>query len=154
MHVYRLASSRYAGDLSGAGAAMFGGRWNKKGMAVIYTGSTSEIALLEYLVHVPPMIIPAVDMVVLDIPSDSVREIMEETLPDSWRHYPAPAEVREIGVEWVAAGESLALKVPSAILPGSSNFILNVKHPRFAEVKMVDRYAFQIDQRLIKNKHQ
>ena len=67
MIVYRITGNKYADDLSGTGAAMHGGRWNKKGSPVLYTGENKEIALLETIVHTPPMLIPNLDILILDI---------------------------------------------------------------------------------------
>ena len=47
MLVYRITGKKYADDLTGTGAAMFGGRWNKKGTPVLYTGESKDIALLD-----------------------------------------------------------------------------------------------------------
>ena len=55
MKVYRLAkekAGRYkADDLSGNGAALEGGRWNPRGMRVIYTCCNPSMTVLETLVH-------------------------------------------------------------------------------------------------------
>ncbi|GAB3660828.1 hypothetical protein GCM10028791_34940 [Echinicola sediminis] len=80
MIVYRITASKHAGDISGAGAAMHGGRWNKKGTPVLYTGANKEIALLETIVHTPPMLIPNLDILTLEIP-DSIIELKIESLP-------------------------------------------------------------------------
>ena len=51
MQVYRIAKKRYRRDLSGSGARLYGGRWNKKGTALIDTSESRSLATLEYLVH-------------------------------------------------------------------------------------------------------
>ena len=38
---------------TGEGARRYGGRWNSKGFAVIYTSSSISLAILEVLVHIP-----------------------------------------------------------------------------------------------------
>src|SRR5699024_12459459 len=51
MQLYRLAKEEYIRDLSGTGARLYGGRWNKKGMPMLYTSEHRSMALLELFVH-------------------------------------------------------------------------------------------------------
>jgi RES domain-containing protein len=150
MIVYRIATKKYSDDLSGAGAALHGGRWNKKGTPVLYTGESKEIALLETLVHTPPMIVPQLDIITLDIPDDSIKTIDVEMLPANWSNYPAPTVLSEIGQQWVIEADTLALKVPSSIIHSAHNILLNCRHIRYSEVKFIDKREFKLDSRLIK----
>lgn len=148
MVVYRITGKKYAGDLSGTGSAIYGGRWNRKGTAVIYTGESKEIALLELIVHTPPMIVPDLDIVTLEIPDDSITEIKIEDLPGNWMDYPAPSILAQIGEDWVKKGETIALKVPSCIIHTASNYILNCRHKDFNSVKVTGHGNFHFDARL------
>lgn len=150
MLVYRITGKKYAGDLSGIGAAMYGGRWNKKGVPVLYTGESKEIALLETLVHTPPLLVPQMDILTIQIPDKSITEIEINQLPKNWKIYPAPTILSEIGDSWVQANETIALKVPSCIIHSAFNFILNCRHKDFNKVKIVERRNFEFDSRLIK----
>jgi RES domain-containing protein len=148
MKVYRITSKKYAGDISGTGAAIYNGRWNKKGIPVLYTGESVEIALLEMVVHTPPMLIPKLDLLVLEIPDDSIEVLIAENLPSNWKDYPAPSILAEIGENWINEGSKLALKVPSSISPTACNYILNTKHPKYDKVKVISREDFYFDPRL------
>ena len=150
MRVFRITGTKYAGDLSGAGAAAYGGRWNKKGTPVLYSGENREIALLETIVHTPPMLIPKLDILILEIPDNSIKEITIDKLPKNWKSYPAPTILSEIGEKWVLEGAFLALKVPSCIIHNANNYILNCKHPDFGKVKLIERTEFEFDSRLKK----
>ena len=150
MVVFRITGRKYADDISGSGAATFGGRWNKKGTPVLYTGENKEIALLETIVHTPPMLIPKLSLVTLEIPDDSISSIQTNILPDNWYDYPAPSILAEIAQLWVEEGESIALKVPSCIVHTSFNYILNCNHKDYDEVKIVDIQDFHFDTRLKK----
>jgi RES domain-containing protein len=150
MFVYRITGKKHAGDLSGTGAAMFGGRWNKKGTPVLYTGANKEIALLETVVHIPALLIPDLDILTIEIPDDSVNAIEADVLPKNWKAYPAPAILAEIGENWIREGKTIALKVPSCIIHSASNYILNCRHPEYSKVKIVDRRNFEFDSRLKK----
>ncbi len=150
MLVFRITAKKYAGDLSGYGAAMFGGRWNKKGMPVLYTGENKEIALLETIVHTPPLLIPELDILTLEIPDDSITTIEVKNLPKNWNSYPAPVILSEIGEMWFKERKTIALKVPSSIIHSSHNYILNCIHPEYTRVRLIERKNFKFDSRLKK----
>ena len=150
MIVYRITGKKHAGDIYGTGAAIYGGRWNKKGTPVLYTGQNKEIALLETIVHTPPMLIPDLSILTIDIPSNSITEIKREELPSNWVDYPAPSVLSEIGEDWIQEGKTIALKVPSCIIHSSSNYILNCRHPNYHKVKVLTQKSFHFDSRLRK----
>jgi len=134
------------------GAAIYGGRWNKKGAAVLYTGATKEIALLETIVHTPPMIVPDLDILTLEIPDDSITEIKIEDLPKNWIDYPAPSVLAQIGEDWVDKGETITLKVPSCIVsirptaycPKSSAAVLLRYKFQYAEIYRTTKTAVAV----------
>ncbi len=148
MLVYRITPNRYARDITGTGAAMFGGRWNKKGTPVLYTGESKEIALLETIVHTPPMLIPVLDIIIFKIPDNSITELKEKDLPINWKDYPAPSILAQLGEDWVKKASTIALKVPSCIIHSSNNYILNCRHPEYARVIITQHQNFHFDSRL------
>jgi len=148
--VYRITNSKRASDISGTGAALFPGRWNKKGTPVLYTGESKEIALLENIVHIPPMMTPKLDILQLEIPRNSITALEIQDLPSNWHHFPAPTILSEIGQKWIDAGETLALKVPSSIIHSSYNLILNCNHSDYKSVKILSQKGFVFDVRLRK----
>lgn len=148
MIVYRITDKKHASDLSGTGVTMYGGRWNKKGTPVLYTGESKEIALLETIVHTPPMLIPDLDILTLKIPDNSITEIKISQLPRNWINYPAPTILSEIAENWVQQGKTIALKVPSCIIHSAHNYILNCRHPNYNQVKLLEHKNFHFDSRL------
>lgn len=150
MLVFRITAKKNAHDLSGTGAAIYGGRWNKKGIPVLYTGENKEIALLETIVHIPPLLIPDLVILTLEIPDDSITEIGINELPSNWSAYPAPTVLSEIAHEWVRRGITIALKVPSCIIHSSHNYILNCSHSSYHKVTLVEKKDFHFDTRLRK----
>jgi RES domain-containing protein len=58
MKVYRLCNRQFSNDLSGKGAELFGGRWNSKGTAILYTSESRALCLTEVLVHATSNSIP------------------------------------------------------------------------------------------------
>lgn len=149
MVLYRLSQTRYAQDISGTGASLFGGRWNKKGTRVLYTSESRPLALLEFAVHAIPSVIPELAFVKIEIP-DSITSLNMDSLPGNWREYPAPSVLSMIGETWVRENKSIALKVPSSVEPNSYNYILNCAHPEYQKVKIIDIEPFYIDIRLVK----
>jgi len=150
MLVYRITASKRASDISGKGAALYPGRWNKKGTPVLYTGESKEIALLENIVHIPPMMSPELDILTLEIPDNSIYEIKAEELPPNWHQFPAPTVLSEIGQKWIDDKTNLALMVPSSIIHSAKNVILNCEHKDYTKVKIVDQRKFYFDSRLRK----
>lgn len=149
MIVYRIVSDKHSNDLSGEGSAIYGGRWNSKGKPVVYTGGSIEIALLEVLVNITTPQFDNYNLVKIDIPDDSIYELRVTDLPKNWKNYPAPTEITMIGDKWINSNRSVALKVPSCIVPTAYNYILNCSHTYFKKVKIIDLTPFKIDNRLM-----
>ena len=154
MDVYRISKSRFIRDLTGEGPRLYGGRWNHKGTAVLYAATTRSLATLEYLVHVPlpyePLELSIATLVVPDDASQST--VLAEELPTNWSSYPAPTALADIGTEWVRGGESLILRVPSAIVPQEHNIIINPAHSEMVGVTIEDVRAYAFDERLAQRK--
>lgn len=150
MELFRIARKRYIRDLSGEGARRYGGRWNHKGVAVLYTSSTASLAALEMLVNTPAASLPNdLQLMVLSIP-DSIRpgRIDRNRLPDNWSDWPAPEPLMDIGSEWISAQSSLLLQVPSAVIPTEWNVLINPGHPAFDNVKQKAVHEFRFDKRI------
>ncbi len=148
MIVFRITGRRHASDIQGTGAALYPGRWNKKGTPVLYTGENQEIALLENVVHTPPMLVPNLDILTIQIPDSSIYVLKVSDLPKNWAQYPAPSTLAEIGEKWVKENNTIALMVPSCVIHSSHNFILNCNHPDYRKVKIIDHQKFHFDSRL------
>lgn len=148
MLLYRFTRSKYAADLSGYGAARHGGRWNKKGTAVLYCSETPELALLETLVHLPSTYVRDMVLITLKVKSDSAEVMNIEDLPADWNSFPAPSRLANFGTDWFNRKSSLMLNVPSSIIPMSRNVLVNVGHPEFKKVAIRDIRPFELDQRL------
>lgn len=108
--------------------------------------------MLEVLVHVTRANAPA-DYVFIeaDLPNDGIVDLDIALLPGDWRAEPPPASLRTIGDSWVRSNTSLALRVPSAIVPEEHNVLVNPAHRRFADVRIVGAPRFAIvDRRLLR----
>jgi RES domain-containing protein len=116
----------------------------------VYTSATLSLAVLESFVHVDPADAPT-DLVVVpaDIPDDvERREIRAEALPATWRRYPAPEPLADLGTAWVRAGATAVLVVPSAIVPQERNVLLNPAHREFRRIRVRAPEPFRFDPRM------
>ncbi len=151
MQVYRIAKQKYISDLTGIGAKTVGGRWNPKGVAVLYTSTTAALSALEVLAHLPAAYFPD-DMAIatIELPDSLITKIDIDELPDSWKDVPAPIEIQSLGMKWITEEKYLGIKVPSIIVPSEFNLIINPLHPKFNKVKLISVKPFSFDTRLIK----
>ena len=152
MFLYRVAVERFAHDVSGHGAQRYGGRWNPKGMAALYTAESPSQALLEYLPHFPETGAPPdLMLVTLEAPDNlSVRDLSADLLPTQWAHRPPDPATILIGMKWLTQRETVALRVPSVMLPYGKawNLVLNPEHPDFAKIRLVEAVPLPFDPRL------
>jgi RES domain-containing protein len=148
--LYRIARSVNIRDVSGEGARLYGGRWNEKGVPVIYAASSPSLAALEFLVHVPIVLAPRdLSICRFDLPDDvSVTRVRKSVLPDDWKSSPPGAGTQEIGARWARAGRSLLLLVPSVVVPDENNVLINPQHQEFRKVKKRIK-PFEFDSRLL-----
>jgi RES domain-containing protein len=148
--LYRVATAKRANDLSGEGARLAGGRWNSKNTAVIYTSESRSLAAMEYLVHTPLTNIPDnLKIISIGIPdSVSVKQVDLSALPRGWNLTPSPFALADMGTTWVARGESLLLRVPSAVIAHEFNIIISPKHPDMKRVEILSIEDFIYDERL------
>lgn len=153
MIVWRIARQKYQ-RLDGEGARLNGGRWNSEGRPVVYASATLSLAALEYLVHVEPLLAPsdlvAVEIEVLDDRDAGAQADPSRFPPGDWQRYPAPEWQAELGDMWLDDGTFLWLAVPSVIVPGEYNVLINPRHSRMDEVRVLSAHSFGFDQRLFK----
>ena len=150
MTVWRLSSAKYATTVfSGEGAKHYGGRWSPPGLAVIYCAESRSLALVEVLAGIDDadrlsqqewVLVPA------DIPADCIEK--PSRVPEDWRQYPHTTATQAFGAEWVQSQRSVALRVPSVVVPGEFNYLLNPVHPKFAKIRVGKPEPFSFDPRL------
>jgi RES domain-containing protein len=154
MIVYRVTLARHAGDMTGEGARLHGGRWNPPGIPVTYASSSVALASIECFVNTPSEIVRKSNFQRVDIwiPDDAPSEVIQaKDLLSNWPNTPAPDFLAEIGHKWAESGATLILIVPSAALSGhENNILINPRHPRMSEVKVVSTLPFSFDFRLLK----
>jgi len=150
MRVFRLAKYIYANDLSGTGSEIAGGRWNFKGSRLLYSSESRALCMAEIAVHAPFGIIPEnYFMITIYIPqSIKTENVLAERLPKGWNNFPPIRATQEIGEEFIKTGKALVLKVPSAVVQGDFNYLVNPEHNDFNKIKIVQCEKFDFDERL------
>ena len=135
---------------TGEGARLLGGRWNSVGLPAIYASEHLSLAVLEILVHAPE---PSQRSVAraragITVPDSLVETIPRKRLPGDFGPATAYAVTQAIGDEWLREARSVALRVPSAIVPVEHNLVLNPAHPQFGRVAWDDFEDIHLDPRL------
>ena len=152
MILYRLSKQHHINDLSGKGAELYGGRWNTKGVAILYTAESRALAAIEIAVHIPLGIIPAGHyLATIQLPDVERMAMIDITdLPQHWDSHPFMRMTQGIGNSFIKEGRHLALRVPSATVKGDHNYLINPNHPDFNQVKIISTELFEFDIRLFK----
>ncbi len=135
--------------MSGEGSYRRGGRWNPPGIRVIYCAESRSLALVEVLANLRrPGFMQSQPWVVIQaaVPSELIERPPQ--VPENWRETPYTTATQSFGAEWVQAQRSVALRVPSAVVPGEFNYLLNPAHPKSGKVKIGKPEPFSFDQRL------
>lgn len=148
--VWKLCQKRHAADaFSGKGSRLFGGRWSPAGLRIAYSSESRSLAALEVLVNVrdpgllfaqPWAILPAT------IPTDLIEH--PRRVSENWRATPYGSETQAFGSEWAKAERSVALQVPSSVVLGEFNYLLNPDHPDFSKIEIGAFAPFELDSRI------
>ena len=151
MILHRISTKKYARDLSGTGSKLYGGRWNPKGSAMLYTAEHKSLSALELLAHIDKSSIPDdLEMISIEVPDDCVLEFPITLFKSILKNENSKSKFREEGKNWLISDKSLGLKVPSVVIPSEKNVLLNPSHKLFSKIKIVKVESFYYDERLFK----
>ncbi len=147
---YRIVREKFAATaFTGEGAAVAAGRWNSPGIRMVYTSASASLAALETLVHLNPAMRFNYLLFAIEFDERLVETIPHTLLPPDWREQPPPPSTQQLGDTWIKSARSAILEVPSVIIPGESNYLLNTSHPEFKSIRIGKPEAFSFDQRLM-----
>jgi len=150
MIVYRISKSKYSNDLVGRGAEKTGGRWNSKGVAMVYTSESRALCTAEIAVHIPLGIMPKdFKLITVEIP-DSIKifELSVNDLPKDWNSIPHSGKTQELGDKFIRENKHVVMKVPSAVVQDDFNYLINSNHKDAKNVKIIKLESFVFDQRM------
>ncbi len=148
---WRIVKSAYAENaFDGEGARLYGGRWNSPGTRMVYATESVSLAVLEIVVNLEEVgPLPAFSLCSVEF-DDGIFEALDRSeLPEDWRASPGPLELQRLGDAWARDHASAVLKVPSAIIPSESNYLINPNHEDFGSIKLGDPQPYDLDPRLI-----
>jgi RES domain-containing protein len=141
-----------ADDLTGTGAKLSGGRWNRPGNAMIYSASNISLAVLETFVHLKAGGLPLNRYLVeLAIPAE-VWERATSLLPPAvgWDAIPSAKVSLDAGDRWLKANDSALLVVPSVIVSEERNVLINPLHPDARKIRAHKVRKWVYDPRLMR----
>lgn len=148
---WRIVRARRAETaFSGEGSWRYGGRWNSRGVRVVYVSEHQSTAALEVFANRMPFFLDEEYKAFhLEWPDHLTESFPLKQLPENWRVYPPLVETKEIGDGWVKERRSAVLALPSAITPADINFLLNPEHPDFKRIRIAPPIDFEFDPRLV-----
>ena len=144
MVLWRISRHR---DLKGIGGLKASGRWHYPGQPVVYLSESPAAALLEVCVHTSANDVPR-DFTLLKIegPELDVAAIEARELPDGWQtRFDA---TRDLGTEWLRRNDATLLRIPSALVPETANFLFNPLHRDARKFKITEMLRYPFDARI------
>ena len=147
---WRIAKEKHARSaFSGEGARIFEGRWNSAGTRMVYCSEHLSLAALEILVHTQPVTIRDKFRAFRVTWDEGIMKGIDlKKLAKGWDAQPPGLVSKKMGDEWICAGSSAVLAVPSVIVPRERTFLLNPRHRDFSKIKIKDTGRFILDPRL------
>jgi RES domain-containing protein len=150
-HAYRIVKRRYAKQaFNGEGARLAGGRWNSPGQRAVYLSGTLSLAAMETFVHLGEDA-ARIAYVYFEVAiPDTVAITTLTRSPKGWRNEPPDNASMNAGDQWIKAGKTALLKIPSALIPSETNLILNPLHADCGKLRNGVAQAFHFDPRMWK----
>ncbi len=149
--LWRVVKRTHAATaFDGKAAHRYGGRWNSSGRGAVYASASKSLAVLEVLVHLDVgRTLPRLVAFTFEVDATLVDRVSDSQLPRHWRTSRGLLATQQIGDAWLVSGRTLALAVPSAIVPEELNYLLNPAHPVFARLEFGRSIPFLLDPRLM-----
>jgi RES domain-containing protein len=147
MLVYRIVHNLYAKNLFASGIK---GRWNGSGKKVIYAVESIALAFLENMVRRQGVgFNNDFKIMIINVPDKiPIYEINVSKLTNEWRNFNDYSNCQSLGDKWYEAAKTPVLKVPSAVLPESFNYVINSEHADFRLIKLVATTDLVPDERI------
>jgi len=147
MLAYRITLKKFSTSIFAPGLP---GRWNGSGRKVVYCAESIALAFLENMVRRQGVGFNSdFRIMILDIPDGlAAQTIKMADLPDGWRSFTDYSICQKMGNAWYDAGTFPLLKVPSAVLPESANYVLHSLHDDFKRITLIGTTELVPDERI------
>lgn len=146
-------------DVSGAGAASCGGRWNHQQTPMVYASLSRALAVLETMVHIReprssklPMDCYLVEIIIPQV-AWHAREVFDPVAHVAWDSIPGSKTAADWGTVWVREQRSLVAVVPSVVVPEEHNVLLNPQHRHAHTIRASIIRKWVYDSRLFGDRH-
>jgi RES domain-containing protein len=147
MILYRCSLLKWANDLTGTGSYLHGGRWNTPGTRLVYTAENNVLAAFEVALRIPlDQISRNYVMIPVEVP-DEADVYSPPNLAANWHTNQKLS--RQVGDTFTKEGKHLLMKVPSALITDSYNYLINPGHPLIEKVKLKAPRTILFDKRLM-----
>jgi RES domain-containing protein len=152
VRIFRIAKTAYIDDLSGEGARLYGGRWNRVGDPMVYFSENLSLCLLEIIVHIEFAQLPLdYSFVEIEIPDKAIKTVQSvDFIKPKWSTEAAVNQLQMFGSGWLKRRESLAMRVSSAVMNQENNILINPAHQDFGKLKILRKDKLNIDPRLLR----
>ena len=132
MRLHRIALAKHSATATaafdGQGGLYGHGRWHVRGKLIVYAADHTALAMAEALVHLQRSnSIEAFNHWEIDIPDALILDAPH--LLAGWKH--DISFTQAFGDAWLSAKTSVAQLVPSVLVPGDRNCLINPAHPKF-----------------------
>ena len=154
VQLWRICRAKYAESaFSGEGSFRYPGRWNEQGVRMVYTSSSLALAALETFVHLDFVDEPdsLVSISAVLPPNAKLQTLTATSLPPDWNDL-KPFSTRALGTAWLRSGRSLGLRVPSVMVRGEWNVLLNPAHRQFSSIIILQPQSWHFDSRMFRSR--
>jgi len=148
MNLWRISRHR---SLNGEGGRLFAGRWNNPGAPVVYLADSPGGAMVEVLVHLQvedELMPPSYTLLQVVVPDELEVPLLDLPAGEGWKTN--LKLTRRLGDAWLRARETALVKVPSAILPATFNYLLNPLHVDADRIAIGESWRGFYDARLLR----
>lgn len=151
LRAWRVVQEQFADTaFTGDGARLYGGRWNRVGTPIVYCAQSISLATLEILVNLDfGQALNKYVSIPVDFDDDLCQRNPPDQLPQDWASDPPPVSTQYVGSNWVTAGTSPVLAVPSVVVGSETNYLINPLHPDFSRLEIGSVSPLKFDPRLL-----